>query len=123
MHEMGIAAEIVRVAMESIPEDMRGAKLEALNVKIGKLSGVVPESLRFCFDVTVKDTPFDGVRLNIEEVPIQVRCRDCNAISVIETAHFVCGQCKGGKLEVIAGRELMVTSLELADPKEAPSAS
>ncbi|MFB3813393.1 MAG: hydrogenase maturation nickel metallochaperone HypA [Terriglobales bacterium] len=115
MHEMGIALEILNVAMAAIPPDMRDAKVEALNIKVGKLSGVVPQSLRFCFDVAVSDTPFAGVRLNIEEVPIEVECRDCGARMIIETAHFVCRGCQGARLELISGRELLVTSVEVAD--------
>jgi hydrogenase nickel incorporation protein HypA/HybF len=123
MHEMGIAMEIMKVAVDSIPAEMRRAKVKALNVRIGKLSGVVPESLRFCFDIMVQDTPFAGVKLNIEEVPIQARCRECGAVTIIKTAHFACLQCRGVKLEVISGQELFVTSLELAEPEVASSAS
>lgn len=116
MHEMGIAQQLINIAMTSLPADLAGVKVEVLNLKVGKLTAVVPESLRFCFDIASQDTPLAGAKLAIEEVPIEVVCQDCGAQTLIETAHFVCGQCQGGQLEIVAGRELIVSSLEVADP-------
>ena len=79
MHEMGIAMEIVEIAIASIPVGMQGQKVERVNLKIGKLSAVVPESLRFCFEIVAKGTPLCNAELNIEEVPVVVRCRGCNS--------------------------------------------
>ena len=68
MHEMGIALQIIEIATASIPADAGQVRVEKINLKIGKLAAVVPDSLRFCFDVAVKDTPLDGARLTIEEI-------------------------------------------------------
>ena len=116
MHEMGIALQILNVALAAIPAEMADVKVEVLNIKVGKLTAVVPQSLRFCFDVASQDTPLAGARLVIEEVPIEAECRDCGARVIIEKAYFVCERCQGKQLDVISGRELIVTSLELAEP-------
>lgn len=116
MHEMGIALQLIDIAIAAIPAEMRNVKVEVLNIRVGKLTAVVPGSLRFCFDIASQDTCLAGARLNIEEVPIEARCRNCGASMTIEESLFTCGHCKSGKLDIIAGRELMVTSLELADP-------
>jgi hypothetical protein len=68
MHEMGIAMEIVDIARASIPEDMKGARIQRVNLQVGKLSAIVTDSLRFCFDMVVKDTPLEGAELAIEEL-------------------------------------------------------
>ena len=120
MHEMGIALQILTVALAAIPAEMADVKVEVLNIKVGKLTAVVPESLRFCFNIASQDTPLAGARLSIEEVPIEVECRDCGARMIIERAYFVCGKCQGRQLDVISGRELIVTSLELADSQGSP---
>lgn len=112
MHEMGIALQILEVAMAAIPAEMKEVKVAVVNVKIGKLTAVVPDSLRFCFDIAIQDTPLAGARLNIEEIPVVAKCRDCGAGMLIEKPYFACGQCRSVKLDVISGRELMVTSLE-----------
>jgi hydrogenase nickel incorporation protein HypA/HybF len=51
MHEMGIALQIIDIATASIPPDMRSARVERVNLKVGKLAAVVADSLRFCFDI------------------------------------------------------------------------
>ena len=56
MHEMGIALQIVEIASAAIPEDRPGVPVEAVNVRLGKLSTVVPDSLRFCFDAAIQGT-------------------------------------------------------------------
>lgn len=116
MHEMGIALQLIDIAIAAIPADMTNVKVEAVNIRVGKLTAVVPDSLRFCFDIASQDTCLAGARLNIEEVPIEATCRNCGASVTIEKALFACGQCQSGRIDVVTGRELMVTSLELADP-------
>jgi len=115
MHEMGIAQQVIQVAMEALANGPAEAKVEVLNLKVGRLTAVVPDSLRFCFDIVSQGTLLAGARLAIEEVPIVVRCRDCGAETTIEKAHFICAACQGKQLEVISGRELVVSSLEVAD--------
>ncbi len=46
MHEMGIAAEIIKIAESSIPDDFDGA-VEKVNMRIGKMSSVVPENMSY----------------------------------------------------------------------------
>lgn len=116
MHEMGIVLQILEIAVASIPREMHDCRVSSLKVKIGKLTAVVPESLRFCFDIAVQDTPLAGARLEIEEVPVVVNCCDCGAVMMIERSPFLCARCRSGSLEIVSGRELMVDFLEMADP-------
>ena len=69
MHEMGIALRIVEIATDALPADLGSARVAKVNIKIGKLAAVVPESLRFCFDVAIKDTPLKDAILVIEKRP------------------------------------------------------
>ena len=64
MHEMGIAMEIIRIAEDSIPADLAGSRVTKIKLKIGKLSAVVPSSLRFCFDVAGKESLVAGAELH-----------------------------------------------------------
>jgi hydrogenase nickel incorporation protein HypA/HybF len=115
MHEMGIAMEIVDIAKASIPADMQGSKVRKVNLQVGKLSAVVPDSLRFCFDLVVKQTPLDGAELAIEEVPVVARCKDCHTEWTVTEAVFTCTNCQGGNIEILSGRELDITSIEIED--------
>jgi hydrogenase nickel incorporation protein HypA/HybF len=115
MHEMGIALQIVEIAVGSLPADLGEARVAAINLKIGKLAAVVPESLRFCFDVAIKDTLLAGAKLVIEEVPVVARCKDCQAQWTIDQPVFICQMCESGSLEILSGRELDIESIEVVE--------
>ena len=115
MHEMGIAQQIIDIAAASIPAEMTAARVERVNLKIGRLSAVVPESLRFCFEIVARDTPLVGAELAIEETPILARCKDCDHRWTIEEPVFTCTRCAGGHLEILSGRELDIVSIEVAE--------
>ena len=65
MHEMGIVMQIIEIAVGAIPEDDPNVQVERVNLKVGKLSAVVPDSLRFCFEIAIKDTPLSGATLTV----------------------------------------------------------
>jgi hydrogenase nickel incorporation protein HypA/HybF len=100
MHEMGIALQIVEITTTSLPADLGAARVAAVNLKIGKLAAVVPESLRFCFDVVVAS------------------CNDCNARWTIDEPVFICKTCQSGSLEILSGRELDIESIEVVEEEK-----
>lgn len=112
---MGIAAQILAIAESSVPHDQQGISIERLNLKIGKLSAVVPVSLRFCFEIISKDTALEGADLVIEEIPVLVKCKTCNFQWIVTGPSFDCPQCQHDKVNIIKGRELEVVSIEIAD--------
>jgi len=117
MHEMGIVLQIIDVAKSSIPENMKNIPVEKVHIQIGKLSAVVPDSLNFCFDIAVKDTPLEGASLAIKEVPVTLKCSNCGKSWTIDTPVFKCQKCKSTNIEILSGRELDIISIEMAqDP-------
>ena len=115
MHEMGIAEELVKIAMDAIPEDIVDPKVAILNLRIGKLASVVEHSLTFCIEIITKDTPLENVQLVIETVPVKIRCKVCKQEWEVDNPMFKCPNCEEGEVEMIAGREIDITSMELAD--------
>ena len=113
MHEMGIASEIVRIAVESIPEEMAGSRVVRVHLRVGKLAAVVSESLRFCFDVVAKETPAEGAELAIQQVAVVAQCNECDHRWEIENTVFSCPRCASGSIEMISGREMDIDSIEL----------
>ena len=107
--------EIVEIAKASIPADMQDAKVRRINLQVGKLTAIVPDSLRFCFDLVVKDTPLDGAELVIEELPVVARCKDCPNEWTVAHAVFTCSTCQSGSIDLLTGRELDITSIEIED--------
>ena len=115
MHEMGIATEIVRIVAESIPPDMIGCKVARVNLKVGKMAAVVPQSLQFCFEIVAKETAAEGARLEIQEIAVIARCHACEHQWEIGEPVFTCPQCQSGTIEMLSGRELDIDSIELEE--------
>jgi hydrogenase nickel incorporation protein HypA/HybF len=66
MHEMSIALSVIELASEEL-QRLDGVNVRALHLRVGKLSAVVPDALRFSFDLAARGTPFENARLEIEE--------------------------------------------------------
>ena len=115
MHEMGIAQQMVDIALDAIPPGIENPRIEKLNLKIGKLASVVEHSLRFGMEVITKDTPLEGVKLEIEIIDVKAKCKACNHEWVVEGPAFKCPACGQGDVELLSGRELEISSLVLAD--------
>jgi len=101
---------------------MADARVAKIHLKIGKLSAIVSESLRFCFEIAAKDTALEHAVLAIEEMPVVARCKDCRHQWTIEGAAFSCEKCRGGAIELLSGRELDIHSIEIEDYEGSKSA-
>jgi len=112
MHEMSIAQSLIDIVQEEMHR--HGAvRLRRVRLRIGELSAVVPASLAFCFDVIVEGTPMQGAELEMEQVPLEARCRDCQAEFRVEAFVFECPACAGANTEIIAGRDLSIVDMEV----------
>lgn len=109
MHELGIVREVVAIAAESA----RGARVLRVVLEVGRLTAVVPDALRFAFDVVAEGTPVQGAELEIREVPARARCRACGDVLELEEPWADC-RCGGAELDWISGNELLVKELEVA---------
>lgn len=115
MHEMGIAMEIIEIASQSIPAGLKGAKVHSIRLKVGKLTAVVPESLRFCFEIASRESPLAGAALLIDEIPVRARCGDCGKEWTLDAPSFSCRACHSGSLTLLSGRELDIDAIEIED--------
>ena len=89
--------------------------MQGVYLKIGKLSSVVPDSLRFCFDIVSKDSAIAGAKLYIEEIPVTALCKSCDNHWTITGPAFSCPGCGSGKIVLISGQELDISSIEIED--------
>lgn len=118
VHELAITQQIVELVVERV----RGVHVRRVVVQIGKLSAVLPEAVRFCFDVAARGTPLEGAELVIDEPSGQVRCRACGIEFALEEPFGVCA-CGSVELEWLAGTELNILEVEVAGPCVANAAA
>jgi hydrogenase nickel incorporation protein HypA/HybF len=115
MHELSLAASIVEAVTESAAA-YPGAKIESVRLRLGALSDVVEDSLRFCWELTVEGTPLAGARLLVTKVPVVVHCARCAEDVELESVQsFRCPRCGEPASELKQGKELEIESIEIDD--------
>ena len=112
MHE----ASIMQAALESACDELskNGARTIArLRLRVGVLSGVVPEALEFAFEALKAGTPAADASLEIEIEPAVFRCLDCEIMTKLTEMSFICPECAGCIVVDHGGNQLELTQLEL----------
>ncbi len=111
MHELSICTAITDIA----ERHAAGRKVERVCVDVGGLRQIVPETLAFCWEFYVQESPLAGAVLDIHEIPVEIACRACGAHTILEQPLFRCSACAGSDVEVEHGDELTITSLVLQE--------
>ncbi len=112
---MSIAAAVldaVRAELERRP----GARLNKVGLRIGEVSGVAADSLRFSFEVLVSGTEMEPLALELEFVPRRNRCLECGEVFAVVDYNFDCSACGSRRTESAGGDELELAYLELDEP-------
>jgi hydrogenase nickel incorporation protein HypA/HybF len=112
MHEMGIAQNILDIALNAANQE-GATKVSRINLLAGELRGIVPMQLSFCFSIVAKDSIASGAYLNVEEVPISGHCNDCSADFKVEEYNYLCPKCGSAKVQVTGGTELRIKDIEI----------
>jgi hydrogenase nickel incorporation protein HypA/HybF len=108
MHELAITQSIVEMVTERVPDE----RVLAVHLTIGRISGILPDAVRFCFDLVAAGTSVEGAKLRISEPDGRGRCRSCGTESAFDAAPVVC-ECGAADVVVLSGDELTVTAVEL----------
>ncbi len=112
MHEMSIAQNILDIIHQELRKH-NCVKLSHVKICCGALSQVVPDSLQFCFEALIKGTVHEGACLELEEVPLVLRCHNCQKDFQPDEVMTPCPSCNTTiGHEVVTGRELYVAHLE-----------
>ena len=114
MHEfsivMGMVSEVTRIAGEN-----NALKVTSLNLRIGRKSGIVIDSMKFAFDAVKTEYPLlSSAELLIEEVPLVYECNDCGRTFDTDDIFFPpCPYCKSFNLKILSGEEVDIGKMEL----------
>lgn len=108
MHELGITQSVVAI----VAERAEGRKVLRVTLEVGKLAGLMPEAIRFCFDICSQGTPVQGALLQIIEPQGRGHCDACGAEPVLHAPLGRCPDCGEPDLRVVAGTELKIKEME-----------
>ncbi|HAV10200.1 MAG TPA: hydrogenase maturation nickel metallochaperone HypA [Dehalococcoidia bacterium] len=117
MHELSITQDILNIALQEA-KNAHACKINKISIVVGQASGIVPDSVQFCFDEMKKGSIANEASLDFTIVPTQVKCRRCQHVSSPKDIIWMCDKCGSGEVDIIAGRELYLNSIE-AEQEEA----
>lgn len=112
MHELSIATSLVEQVLE-IAKLHQAKAVVKLSIDVGELSGVEIEPLEFCFPFAIEGTILENVELEINSIPIRVKCHECGKETTIEIGVHRCADCFSNKIEFVAGKELLIKRVEV----------
>ena len=117
MHELSLSGAVVNTVVKHAD----GRPVSAVNLRVGRLRQVVPDTLEFYFEFVARGTVCEGASLAIEVVEATLRCPACEREWEIEIPVFRCPTCGSGEVVVTGGEEFVVESIEVqsVDSEEA----
>jgi hydrogenase nickel incorporation protein HypA/HybF len=115
VHELSLSSAIVN----TVVKHAAGRRVTVVNLRVGALRQVVPDTLEFYFEFVARGTVCEGARLEQELIPARLCCRGCGHEWAIEIPAFRCPGCDGGDVGVAAGDEFEVQEIEVEGPPAA----
>jgi hydrogenase nickel incorporation protein HypA/HybF len=109
MHELGIAQEIIEIVANRAGD----ARVTRVHLEIGQHALVLPDSIRFCFDLCSEGTVVEGATLQIDTIPGLARCRECGSDVVLDQPFATCS-CGGSDMQWVSGDEIKIKEMEVA---------
>lgn len=117
MHELSIAQSIV----DAVAERMGDERVTRVLLEVGTLSGVVVDSVSFCFDLVAEGTTVEGALLDVRRTHGHARCRRCDREFDVDDPILLCPGCDSADVEVLAGQELRIVSVEVSSACARPA--
>ena len=111
MHELTVVSNIFRIILETA-ENNSLSKISKINIRVGRQRHLAPDLMKFAFYSVSKNTIAEGACLEIERVDIQMKCRSCGLDFTVKDNTYICIECKSANLETIAGKDLLIESIE-----------
>jgi len=113
VHEFSIVQSLLEQVQQQLHAAGVAGHVRAVELVVGKISGVNTEALQFAFDVLSKNTELEGAQLRIQQPAARCRCNDCGRETELEDFTLQCPQCSSGNITITGGRELVLQSIEI----------
>lgn len=112
MHELSVAENIIDIVKENVPVRDYG-NVKKIILEIGDYSGIVSDSLLFCFDAVKLETPFVNAGMEIKNIPFKLFCNTCKTETTNSFGIRMCDKCKGFDTNIISGTDMKIIEVEL----------
>ena len=111
MHELSLSSAIVN----TVVKHAEGRRVTVVELRVGKLRQVIPDTLEFYFEFVARGTVCEGARLDQQVIDARLRCKTCGHEWEIEIPAFRCPQCTGSDVEIAGGNEFEIEAIEVEE--------
>ncbi len=114
MHESSIAHSILEIVEEQCAEK-NCTVVDAVTVRLGRATGVMPESLQFAFDALKEPTAAKNAKMTVDIVPVGGHCNACGREFDVPDVQYIfaCPHCGSNAFEITRGREMEISDMEM----------
>ena len=111
MHELGIITNLFTL-IDEIADEHKLRKVTRITVKLGKLQQIVPDMLQFAFESVAKGSRAEDAVMDVEYVPIKMKCKHCAQEFIVDDHLYICPGCEQTDLDMLEGMEILLESIE-----------
>ena len=101
--------ETVIPAVQKYPDVKR---ISTIKLRIGELSGVVPECIEAYFEIAAKGSIAEGAKIEFETIPVGISCKNCGYQGPLGKKRYRCPECGSADFRIVSGKEYFVDSVE-----------
>ena len=109
MHELSVTQSLLDIAIRHA----EGRRVTDIYLVMGQLSSFVDESVQFYWDMVSEGSLAEGAQLHFQRIPATIRCKECGEEFGLGREDFTCPKCGSAKVEVVAGDEFLIESIEV----------
>jgi len=114
MHELALAESILDVVATEM-KSRGNARPISVGVRIGALAAVDADALHFGFEVIIKGTELEGLKLVLRITPAERQCLMCDQRYEVLEFEATCPACGSADAIPLGGDELDIEYLEVDD--------
>ncbi len=112
MHELAIAENIKESVEQELEKHKEIKKVNSIELVIGGMHAVVPEALRFNFDLICRESRLEGAELDIKEIPVKGKCASCGENFEMKDHFYICPSCGSTHISIYGGKEFYIASIK-----------
>lgn len=110
MHELSVAQNIIEIVTDYAAKNSAGQVTEVV-LDVGGVSGVIPETLHFVWEIAAKGSVAEDSKLKINFIEAAAMCLNCGKEFTLHDIFAICPHCGSVQFEVVRGKELKVKSI------------
>lgn len=110
MHELQIIMEVIH-SVENFAKSNSITKIDKLVLQVGELSSIVPRYIEACYPAAVEGSLMEQAKLEIEILPGNAICKNCNKVFNLIENHNQCPKCNSKDWEILCGKEFVIKEI------------